>query len=158
MATRQRIPLAERFERFVDKSTDPSGCWLWTGTVIATSGYGQIWSGGGDGKMISAHRAAWELAYGPIPDGLCVCHICDRKICVNHSHLFLGTHLDNVTDMIQKGRHDHGEVHHNTHLTSAQIQEIRDSTESCEALGARFHVAFSTIARIRRRVWWRHLP
>lgn len=158
MATRKRTPLADRFARFVDHSDHPSGCWLWTGTVIAANGYGQIWSGGGDGKMISAHRAAWELSVGPIPVGLCVCHHCDTRLCVRPDHLFLGTYSDNAQDMIRKQRNQYGENHHNARLTPAHIEEIRNSTHSCEALAARFNVTFSTIARVRRRVWWKHLP
>jgi predicted DNA-binding protein (UPF0251 family) len=52
-----------------------------------------------------AHRVAWELAYGPIPEGMCVLHRCDRTTCVRPEHLFLGTQQDNIADMNAKGRH-----------------------------------------------------
>ena len=70
-----------------------TGCWLWLG-FISPDGYGTR----------LAHRRAWELARGPIPDGMLVCHRCDVRHCVNPDHLFLGTHLDNMRDMIRKGR------------------------------------------------------
>jgi hypothetical protein len=93
-----------RFWRHVDRSGD---CWLWTGTV-AGFGHGWVRVGGkatGDRRRsIAAHRLSWELAYGPIPAGMCVLHRCDVPRCVRPAHLFLGTKRDNTQDMIAKGR------------------------------------------------------
>lgn len=75
-------------------------CWIWTG-IITIWGYGRIKSGG---KMHAAHRVAWVLAYGDIPDGLFVCHKCDNPACVRPEHLFVGTVLDNTRDREAKGR------------------------------------------------------
>jgi hypothetical protein len=47
----------------------------------------------------------WEETRGPIPDGLHVLHRCDIPACVNIDHLFLGTHSDNMQDIVAKGRH-----------------------------------------------------
>jgi hypothetical protein len=91
-------------ERFFEK-TQPepnSGCLLWTGAVHP-DGYGKISPGGREGPKI-ASRVAWEIARGPIPDGMLVCHRCDTPACVNIDHLFLGTDADNVQDMVRKGR------------------------------------------------------
>lgn len=54
--------------------------------------------------MVLEHRHAWELAYGPIPKGMVICHTCDNTRCVNISHLFMGTQADNMRDMREKGR------------------------------------------------------
>lgn len=66
-----------------------------------SQGYGAVYR---DGKTKKAHRIAWEDAYGPIPEGMFVCHRCDNPPCVNIEHLFLGTPRDNVLDMVNKGR------------------------------------------------------
>jgi hypothetical protein len=93
---------SERFMKHVHKSIDPVGCWWWTGSIMS-SGYGHFKMAGG---MVGSHRASWQLAFGPIPEGLFVLHHCDNQRCVNPEHLFLGTHADNVRDCVAKGRHN----------------------------------------------------
>jgi len=89
----------------------PNGCIEWT---LSTNchGYGQIGRGGRTEGKASTHRLAWELANGPISDGLHVLHHCDNPPCCQtdptdgypDGHLFLGTRSDNMVDMISKGR------------------------------------------------------
>lgn len=76
------------------------GCWIWTGATVRDD-YGCIIV---DGKVIRAHRFSWQLHNGPIPKGLFVLHKCDTPSCVNPQHLFLGTQLDNIRDMLNKNR------------------------------------------------------
>lgn len=88
-------------DRFVEKVVlMPDGCWHWSAARHAY-GYGKIGLEKGNGL---AHRIAWALFVGPIPEGMFVCHRCDVPWCVNPAHLFLGTHQDNVDDMVAKGR------------------------------------------------------
>ena len=88
---------------FVEKilvADDGNGCWIWRGAV-GSDGYGRVRR---RGVTHSAHRFAYELFKGPIPEELCVMHRCDVPLCVNPTHLVLGTKADNSSDMLRKGR------------------------------------------------------
>lgn len=91
--------LTYKFWSLVDRR-DQQECWRWTAGRTGP-GYGQIrWKSQRDG----AHRMAWALTHGPIPNGMHVLHKCDVRLCCNPSHLFLGTNADNVADKTAKGR------------------------------------------------------
>jgi len=81
--------------------TTPSGCVEWTGRKDK-HGYGLYKI---KGKRHLAHRVSYQQSKGDIPTGLLVCHTCDVRHCVNPDHLFLGTNMDNVKDMLNKNRH-----------------------------------------------------
>jgi hypothetical protein len=109
------------------------------------------------GEIAYAHRTAWELAYGPIPEGVFVCHTCDVRSCINHEHLFLGTALDNNRDMASKGRAKSGRGGKKAKLNEHKVSQIRDLREqgwTIKQLAERFECSEGHIsATINRRKW-----
>lgn len=155
-ASKLRRPLPERFWKKVNKT---EGCWLWIGT-LSSYGYGMIWTGK---RKIHASRAVWELTYGPIPDGLCICHKCDTPACVRPDHLFLGTKADNNADRAAKGRNrdQRGEKNEIAKLTAEQVKEIRSRHAaggiSQRKLAREYGVCPQSICDIIHRVNWQHV-
>jgi hypothetical protein len=150
--TRVKTTLAERFEAHVDRSAGPDQCHAWTG-ARTPKGYG-IMHVAEIRKTRQAHRVAWELANGPIPDGpgyhgTCICHRCDNPSCVNVAHLFAGTVADNIRDMDAKGRRVVGRK-----LTVADVAEIRASSATTLELVTRYGISDEHVRRIRRGEAW----
>lgn len=96
-----------RFMKLYDVC-DESGCWLWTGTV-SPNGYGWLKA---FGKVVSAHKFAYELYNGKIPRGRHVLHSCDVKTCVNPDHLRAGTHAENMAEASVRGLMASGDRHY----------------------------------------------
>jgi hypothetical protein len=151
-----------RFWLKVEVPAGFTGCWLWTG-ALTRSGYGRMAVNeyGEPKRLAQAHRVAWELFNGSIPEGLNVLHQCDTPPCVNPGHLFLGTQADNVADMVTKGRHGHGRVvgeeHPRAKLSAAQVAEIRvrhAAGETGRILAREFGVGDSQMSRIVRGQSW----
>ena len=92
-------------DRFWSKVEEQDGCLVFK-SYYDRDGYGRYrLDGGRSAPKIKAHRAAWILTHGEIPEGMFVLHKCDNPPCVNPEHLFLGTPKDNMIDMVRKGRH-----------------------------------------------------
>ena len=138
-------------------------CWIWTGGQ-ERHGYGRF-SLGKSNYWRFAHRVSWTLVYGPVPNGLCVLHHCDVPLCVNPTHLFLGTQANNIRDCMQKGRQNHirGMANSSSKLTDAQVVEIRkrcikfSPIDGVRALGREFGVDHSVISEIVAGKKWKHL-
>ena len=131
----------------------PDECWEWAGGILST-GYGEIQDGDRNRK---AHRIAWELFYGPIPNGMCVLHRCDNSACVNSRHLFLGSQADNMRDMDKKGRRVvglRGESNLQAKLTEQKVRGIRVSRLTQRELGKKHGVSQVAIGMIKRGKSW----
>jgi len=135
----------------------PDECWEWR-AYRNQDGYGKYML---NGRVESAHRIAWQMNWGDIPDGLCVCHRCDNPACINPAHLYLATHQENMDDMREKGRakgHP-GEENYKAKLTTEQVKEIRRSYKGGygEAIktAKKYGVSTSTIQRIASGVLWK---
>jgi hypothetical protein len=152
-----RIPFAERFWAKVDQSGE---CWLWIGG-FSQDRYGKIKLPGRNGATVRAHRAAYVLANGEIPNGQLVCHRCDNRACVNPAHLFLGSHRDNVDDMVAKGRQTLGEVNGRAKLSASSVAEIRDLLKNTSlrptAIAPMYGVSPTAICRISAGRTWTHV-
>lgn len=162
-----RGTLEVRFWKKVDRR-GADECWPWLAGRLP-HGYGTFYRDR-DHHHAYAHRMSYELAFGPIQDGMDVCHRCDNPPCVNPAHLFVGTRIDNVRDMVVKGRgrmgqyprtaRQSGSARWNARLTEADIPLIRArlaAGERYKPIGAAFGVHDRTIADIARGLTWKHV-
>lgn len=122
-------------------------CWEYLGKHRTRDGYARVKF---KDRRFLAHRVAWEFHNGKIPDGLCVCHRCDNRLCCNPAHLFLGTSAENTIDRTLKGRT-------RSILKVQDVLEIRRlfaGGENVRALSVRFGASYGSIlAVVRFRSW-----
>ncbi len=146
--------MKDPLERFWSKVQKTDGCWLWTASCYA-GGYGAFcvkWDGRFQCK--NAHRWAWILNFGDIPEDIHVLHKCDNRKCVRLDHLFLGTPNDNIQDMISKGR----ERHPANKLTPESVLEIFrlvSSGVTNKHVGKQFGITDDMVSLIIRRKAWK---
>ncbi len=113
-----------------------------------------------ENKQTNAHVVSWLVYKGDIPEGLCVCHICDNRKCTNPEHLFLGTHQDNTIDMVTKGRGQHGSKHHEAKLNEEKVKEIKKLLSlgvSCSRIAKDYSVSPGCIWFIKTSKNWKHV-
>ena len=135
-----------------------TGCWDWK-KKCKTDKYVRMNYCRNQPKL-SAHIYSWIIHNGQIPPGMLVCHKCDNGRCTNPEHLFLGSHRENVNDMIAKYRHCHGESHGCSKLTSEQVKQIKElckSNVSSVKIAKEFNVSKTSVLRIKNSVTWKHV-
>lgn len=163
----------ERRRRAEDKLWDRcipepnTGCWLWVGPLYS-SGYGE----GSFYGIRRMHRAAWQIANRrPVPSGLHVLHRCDVRCCINPSHLFLGTHEENMADASRKNRWGHrdrvppdtrarGERNGSSKLTEKDVRTIlalKNKGLVGREVAAMFGIHKASVWNIWRGNGWVHI-
>lgn len=156
---REDWSLAQRLE--FRSSSAKSGCRLWN--AGNSKGYGSLWW---DGRLGVATRLQWIDKRGPIPKGMCVLHTCDNPACIEITHLFLGTQLENIADCVSKLRHPRGEKKPLAKLTEAAVMEIRTKLGTgqrvrrnsiLQSLAIKFGVSESAISMARSGYTWAHV-
>lgn len=147
-------------DRFNSKiSIQPNGCWHYTG-YCDSDGYGRFWY---NGTTIGAHQFSIQhLGNVSIAKGMFVCHSCDNPRCVNPSHLFVGSALDNSRDRDQKGRHNScpGEKNGAARFTEQDIHYIRQNYikgKNTKELAKKFKCHPNVILNIVKRKTWKHI-
>jgi hypothetical protein len=136
----------------------PAMCWLWTGATKGRDGlYGKF-------REHTAHRYAYQLHRGPIPDGLMVRHMCGNKRCVNPAHLELGTAQDNYRDRFRLGEGTggvggQGETNSRSKLSAPEVRYIIVNPDRLTGrqLARKFSVSPATICLIRKGERWKHV-
>ena len=134
----------------------PDECWPWKGCINKRWGYGTFRY---KRKDELAHRVLWMINVGPIPYGMKICHHCDNPPCCNPVHLFLGTHQDNMSDMVKKGRQpvNKGEKNPHSKLTETDVLNIRSSNLSPKELSSLYGINHKHAQRIKSGEYWGHL-
>lgn len=157
--------LRARFHARIDERGEGE-CWVWTG-ARTKGGYG-VMSGEHRGDSpLRCHRVAYELHYGPIPDGLHVRHRCDNPPCCNPAHLLVGTNADNVADKVERNRQARtalrGSVNPSTNLNERAVAEIRrllaerDDRTTRKIVRVRYGVSAAALYLIRNNKTWAHV-
>ncbi len=120
---------------------EESKCWPFMGARVPAGGYGRALL---NGKLVAAHRIAYILAYGNIPEGLDVMHLCDNPPCCNPKHLRAATTAENMADMRRKGRGTGT-------LTAEQVREIRAQLGKVRqsVLAAKYGVSNGIISKLK---------
>jgi hypothetical protein len=135
------------FDRLIEKvEKSPDGCWNWT-AAKSNVGYGLFWM---CGRYVSAHRASWEIANGKIPDGACVLHRCDNRLCVNPEHMYVGTLKQNMRDRQIRDRC-------NKKLSISDVKKIRADNRSTRKIGKDYGVSGQTVHAIKAGLIWRYV-
>lgn len=138
----------------IDKKSDEE-CWPWFGSL--QNGYGSFYS---NGKKNYVHIFMYKTFIGEIPDKMEVCHKCDNPPCANYHHYFLGTRVDNLMDMVSKGRHQRGENHYLSSFIEQDIINIRklhSNGETQRSIAKKYNVTFQTIWQIVNKKTWKHI-
>lgn len=144
----------EKMRVFINKIaiSDKNSCWAWLGQKSET-GYGRFWV---NGRYRRAHRVSYEFFIGQIPHGLCVLHKCDNPSCVYPGHLFIGTQVDNIKDMDERGRRTivYGNHHGRAILNDEAVIKIIKDSRQHKKIAVDYGVSCRTIRAVKSGFRW----
>lgn len=152
-------PIEERFELYHEGGSEDE-CWEWK-MVTDQWGHGGIYDENMD-KHRYAHRVAYEMEYGEIPDGKQINHGCRNPKCVNPNHLYAGTQQENVDDEIEAGvwqeSRPSGEQVGTSKLSESEVRELKRRYQETDAtqseLAEDYGIGQTQVSRIVRGQWW----
>ena len=149
----QHLTLQEQFDRFVIRQ---DGCWGWRGATNKKKGGYAVMSW--KKRQRYGHLVSLELDGRKPPKGMMGCHHCDNPICTNPAHLYVATQKKNMEDAVARGRARKGVECHSAKLNEQIVLEIRISEAPNSVWGKLLSVSPGTIAHVRRRSTWKHVP
>jgi hypothetical protein len=143
-----------RKRRGIEYEIDGNGCWNCTSHSLNCDGYPRI-------KINHLQRAIYrfvcEEKVGEIPKDMEVRHKCDNRLCINPDHLELGTHKENINDMISRKRFVVGSDHGKSKLTEEDIVKIIKDDRRYKEIAKDYGVANTTICEIKNGKRWKHV-
>lgn len=152
------MTLAEKMDFYTETGPTSTGCVLWTGNLFS-NGYGQLFV---SGRKMLAHRVAYELKNGTIPEGCILRHKCDVRRCVNPDHLETGTHRENTQDMIRRNRDRlTGERSATAKLTAEKVRYAREAyaagRKSQHEMAREWGLSVAAVHNAIKRKTWKHV-
>lgn len=163
-----RIMHNDRWSELVEHQAEDALFWKRAikGKRTVTAALGECWETSRERQLISyrnhhmiAHRIAYMIQHGDIPEGMLVRHKCDNDKCINPEHLELGTHKENMEDRNKRGRTCKGVQHHSAKLTDTTALEIYNlrNSESITNIAIKFGIAKSSVSKIWKKQSWKHI-
>lgn len=150
--------LSNFWKKVVKRTKDE--CWEWIGGVDNKNKKAPYGRQTINGKKLYAHRISYFINIGDFDESLEVMHTCDNSLCVNPHHLKLGTHHDNMMDMVEKKRYCKGTNLASSKLNEQKVKEIRElykKGESCRKIAPKYNVSKTTIADVVNNRYWTHV-
>lgn len=154
--------VAKQMKRY---TVDDKGCWNWSGKVKKSHGrYGQMLiylnHARPQKRTFAAHRVSYAYHNGVDPAGHLVRHTCDNPICINPDHLVLGSHIENMGDMVSRGRSTAGEKNPACRISESIVLDIVEQIKSGKSnteIALTLPVSHAQVSMIRSGKSWRHV-
>ena len=130
-----------------------NGCWECFSHAVDANGYpvaivNHLWD--------RIYRHVFRLFKGSIPNECVIRHACDNRLCINPEHLLIGTHKDNVSDRVNRGRSAKGEDNGRSKLTESEVLAIlKDTVTPKMKLAKKYNVDAKTIRDIKNGITWK---